>query len=112
LFAVGTRGDELLVFEVSSAKSLVAVESPAYWGGPMLLSFLGKTGFILGAGQNMYIYDFPNRQWLKIDAFEQDRDLKSVGGVAVDGNSIFVCDYSGNLRRFDWSVAKRNGDAR
>ena len=114
LLAVGTAGAVLLVFEVSSGKLLALLERcPGHWGPVEYLTFLGDTGYILGAGGELRVYDFPERRWVDVEAFRTDQDIRGVGGVAVEGNSIFVCDYSGNLRRYQWeTVGTESGKPR
>ena len=102
---MATGNDQLLVFDVRSGRLLVLAEGPEDWGPPEHLTFLGDTELILAVGGSLKVYDFPNQKWLEMGAFEGDPELTSVGGVDVRGKSIFVCDYSGNLRRFDWSCA-------
>lgn len=105
LLAVGTAGGKLLVFDVGSGKLLALEErAPHYWDSVEYLSFLGATHYVLGAGQSVQVYDFPKRRWLTTDAFRCDRSMLVTGGTVVCGKSVFVCDYVGNLRRFDWEV--------
>jgi len=112
LLAAGTRGSRLLVFEVASGKLVVMEDLSGefqptrgpYWGSVEYITFLGDTQYILGAGQSIRVYNLPARRWMDVDAFSADENITVVGGVAVHGHSIFVCDYVGNLRRFDWEV--------
>lgn len=108
LLAVATGMGRLLVFDVLTAKLLVLLDPPEehYWGLVQYLTFLGDTRYILGPGGRIRVYDFARRAWLIIKEFEADEDMLSVGAVSVDDNSIFVCDYVGNLRRYDWTVKK------
>jgi WD40 repeat protein len=112
LLAVGTRGSRLLIFEVASGKLVVMEDLSGefqptrgpYWGSVEYITFPGDTQYILGAGQSIRVYNLPAHRWMDVDAFSADENIAVVGGVAVHGHSIFVCDYVGNLRRFDWEV--------
>lgn len=110
LLAVGTGGQKLLVFEVETGKLLKLVDAHCrlrWW--VTYVAFLGPTRYVLAMGEGLGVYDCRREEWVEIPAFSGDPDMDCIGAVAVAGQSIFVCDYSGNLRRFDWEVVEADG---